>query len=251
MSGNEYISACLLTDNACNQIKYNKEKYRELIRSNENNDWVEAELPSPLFNKTKFLIRDFQLSPNLDSKDKQIDLNNSITIYESLKDLPRFIMADERFWLWLNLVKCYSAARSFVRLEKLSTFENQWLQKQSARRSMMFGVLSRCYFRVALSVDELTASGDKYELTRWVIENPVRFRELSWRNFSSIPGLVRGVLNGEKRAVDELGIEDTKVYTEIAKYISALGSVRLLDSISENDYASFTYSKMKELLTKK
>ena len=249
MSENKYINACLLTDNVCNQIKRNKEKYRGLIQLNENNDWVETELPSPLFNKTKFLIRDFQLLPNMDSKDKLIDQKNSIKIYESLKDLPRFIMADERFWIWLNLVKCYAAARSFVHLEKVSTFENLWLQKQSARRSMMFGVLSRCYFRVALSVDESTVSGDKYELTRWVIENPVRFRELSWRNFSSIPGLVRGVLKGEKRAVDELGIEDTKLYTEIAKYISALGSVRLLDSISEEDYADIAYSKMKELLS--
>lgn len=59
--------------------------------------------------------------------------------------------------------------------------------------------------------------------------------------------MVRGVLKGEKKAVDENG-EKSEVYPKIAKYISFLGSVRLLDAISEEDISEMVYNKMTELM---
>lgn len=111
----------------------------------------------------------------------------------------------------------------------------------------MFGVLSRLYFRVALTVDK--SLDDKYELTKWVIDNPERFRNLSWRSFSSEEHLVRGILKGEKKAVENFKIkENNSWYPEIAKYVSVIGSVRILDIINENDIEFMIYDKMIEVM---
>ena len=111
----------------------------------------------------------------------------------------------------------------------------------------MFGVLSRMYFRVALSVDD--SLSDKYELTRWVIENSERYRNLTWRSYSSEPHIVRGALKGGKRALeDSKRGEQNSIYPIIGKYVSQIGSVRLLDSISELDIENFVYNKALQLL---
>ena len=128
-----------------------------------------------------------------------------------------------------------------------STIHDHWMHGQGVRRCLMFGVLSRCYFRVSLSIDK--ENNDPYHLTKWVIDNPLRFRELTWRTYSSEEHIVRGILKGEKKAIEEVGKEEN-VYAELAKSISLIGSVRLLDSISEKDIEQMTYEKMIKLLAK-
>ena len=127
-----------------------------------------------------------------------------------------------------------------------STILDHWTHSQGVRRGIMFGVLSRCYFRVALSVDK--NADDPYYLTKWVIDNPLRFRELTWRTYSSEEHIVRGVLKGEKKAIEKLNFEKN-VYPEIAKCISLMGGVKLLDSITEDEIEKLTYDKMIELLS--
>ena len=88
---------------------------------------------------------------------------------------------------------------------------------------------------------------NKYELTQWIIENTLRFREYSWRSYSSEKHIVIGAIKGAKKAIDE-GIEEkNSYYPQIAKYISAIGSVMLLDVVSENYIKDAVYDKIKEL----
>lgn len=136
------------------------------------------------------------MQSNPESVDKDIDFSNSIKLYEHLKALPRYILSDERFWLWLHFDKFYDVVRTMMKVNGNSTIENMWMHTQGTRRGLMFGVLSRCFFRVALSIAE--TKENKYELTKWVIDNPERFRNLTWRSFSSEAHLVRGALKGEK-----------------------------------------------------
>ena len=116
------------------------------------------------------------------------------------------------------------------------------------RRGLFFGVLSRCYFRVALSVDETLS--DPYELSKFVIENPLRFRELTWRSFSSERMIVLGALKAEKRVLTEypLAEENTKHFAEIAKLLSKLGSVMLLDCMTEKDIEEYVYKKYRAMV---
>lgn len=237
----------MLSENALAHMKKNIKNITELIQRNETNKWINDEFPQPMFVEKKYQINDFILEDNLESKDKSVDLNNSINIYNALKSLPRYVITDERFWLWLHFDKFYSVVRSMMTVNGVSTITDHWMHKPGTRRGLMFGVLSRLYFRVALSIDE--NNENKYYLTKWVIDNPERFRNLTWRSFSSQEHLVRGVLKGEKAAVDENpSKEKNSIYPEIAKYVSIIGSVRLLDVISEDDMTDMIYQKMKELL---
>ena len=107
---------------------------------------------------------------------------------------------------------------------------------------------SRCYFRVALSVD--TTLADPYELTRFVISNPLRFRELTWRSFSSEKMIVLGTLKAEKRIMEEYPDyeENTTRFGDIAKLLSKLGSVMLLDVMTEKDIEEYVYKKYKKMV---
>ena len=243
------INIKILSEDALVYLKENAESIAKKIAENEDNSWIKNTIPQsiPLFVEKKLQIEDFDLLDNPESTDKNIDFQNSVKIYESLKELPRYILCDQRFWLWLHMDKFYKTVRNMMKIRGKSTFTDHWLQSGGARRGLMFGVLSRCYFRIDLTVDECKA--DKYELTKWVIENPERYRNLTWRSFSSEEHLVRGVLKGEKKAIDENPKKEANnIYPEIAKYVSIIGSVRLLDCISEEDIEKMIYDKMIEYI---
>lgn len=235
----------MLNEDALNHLKKNLAFITKKIQDNSTNDWIYTEFPQPMFTEKKFEIEDFTLIENPESKDKNIDLQNSIAIFKSCRNLPRYILTDQCFWLWMHFEKFYSIVKSMMTINGTSTINNMWMHGQGVRRGLMFGVLSRCYFRIALSYDE--SASDPYHLSKWVIENPLRFRELTWRTYSSEEHIIRGALKGEKRAVEEKG-EKVNVYPDLAKAISIFGSVRLLDSVSEEDMEQMVYEKMLELL---
>ena len=242
------INIKVLSEDAYIFIKLHLNEVTQKIKQYEDNSWIEDTLPSPIFVDKKIFVPDFDLTDNPEQKDKDIDFDNSVKLYEALKSVPGYILCDDRFWLWLHLDKFYMIVRSMMKINGISTIKDHWLHTGGTRRGLFFGVLSRCYFRVALTVDDTL--NDKYELTRWIIENPLRFREFTWRNFSSEKHLIRGCIKGEKRAIEEVSNakESGELFAKIAKHVSNIGSVRLLDAISESDIEQMIYIKTKELL---
>ena len=240
------INIKMVSEDALITIKKNINVINNYVKEENTNEWIPVVLKgiNPIYVEKKITIEDFELIENKKVNDKDIDFKNSITLYEHLKDIPRFILSSENCWLWLYLEKFYNVVRDFMPITSSSTFKEHYLFSGGIRRGIFFGVLSRMFYRVALTVDE--TKEDKYELTRWVIDNPERFRNLSWRSYSSESHLVRGAVRGEKRFVDEYG-EDTKLYQEVAKQISLFGSVKLLDSISEEDIENMVYKCMVEM----
>lgn len=237
----------LLSEESLSYLKKNVDFVVEKLKTESSNSWIGAFFPIPIYLEKTYEIDDFNLKDNPNCKDKQVDFENSVCLYEHLRFLPQYILTDVRFWLWLQLEKFYPIVIKMIPIKDGRTLENMWLQKPGIRRGLMFGVLSRCFFRVALSVDE--NAEDKYYLTRWVIDNPERFRNLTWRSFSSETHLVRGILKGEKKAVDQKPyLERNALYPRIAKYVSEIGSVMLLDVISEEDIEKMVYNKMLELM---
>lgn len=242
------INIKLMSDSALAYLKKNIENVTTKIISNDENDWVYRDFKEPIFVEKNYAIDDIELSGNHDLEDKEIDIHNSILLYEALNNLPNYILTDERFWLWLYFEKFYKVTKSMMKIKGPSTIKDHWTFEQGVRRGLMFGVLSRCFYRVALTIEEDKI--DKYNLARWIIQSPERYRNLTWRSFSSERHLVRGIIRGEKRAVDEYGYENNDFYAEIAKFISQIGSVRLLDVIDEKDVENMVYNKMKELYNK-
>ena len=239
-----------MTDEALETLKANTSVVTErLIENQTSSTWFSEFVPSELYVTKKYEIEEFTLRVPKDEKDRETDIYNSILLYELLHHLPLYVLTDERFWCWMNFEMGYEVALKYMPVKKNSSvFKDHWLLTQGKRRGLFFGVLSRCYFRVALSVDNTL--DDPYELTKFVIENPLRFRELTWRSFSSEKMIVLGSLKAEKRIQAEYPHveENTKHFAEIAKHISKLGSVMLLDCMTEKDIEEYVYKKYKEMM---
>lgn len=239
-----------MSDEALETLKANTNTITEkLIENPDSSSWLNSFFPGTLWVTKKYEIEEFSLLVPKDDKDREVDLHNSILLYERLRHLPLYILTDERFWCWMNFEIGYKVALKYMPIKKgSSVFKDHWLLTQGKRRGLFFGVLSRCYFRVALSVDDTLE--DPYELTKFVIENPLRFRELTWRSFSSEKMIVLGTLKAEKRILSEYPQmeENAKHFADIAKSLSKLGSVMLLDCMTEKDIEEYVYKKYKVMV---
>ena len=239
-----------MTDEALETLKANTDTITaKLIENPDSSSWLKSFFPGTLWTTKKYEIEEFTLRVPKDDKDRETDIYNSILLYERLHHLPLYVLTDERFWCWMNFEMGYKVALKYMPIKKgSSVFKDHWLLTQGKRRGLFFGVLSRCYFRVALSADDTLA--DKYELTKFVIENPLRFRELTWRSFSSEKMIVLGTLKAEKRVLAEYPQfeENTTHFADIAKLLSKLGSVMLLDCMTEKDIEEYVYKKYKAMV---
>lgn len=238
-----------MTDSAIETLRGNIQTVTNKLKANPiDSKWLNEFIDGDLYVTKKYEIEDFDLIVPEDDRDKESDFINSIRIYEHLKDLPLYVLTDEKFWGWFNFTKGYQVALKYMPVSRgKAIFKDHWLFTQGKRRGLFFGVLSRCYFRVALTVDESLT--DPYEYTRFVIEKPERFRNLSWRAFSSEKKIVLGTLKAEKRLLDELHMEErTEYFTELAKILSKLGSVMLLDVMEEKDIEEYVYKKYKKMV---
>lgn len=244
------INIKYISDGALETIKQNLDYVAEKLTENPNSSsWLSELYDGQLYVTKTFEIEDFVLKQPIDERDKETDFQNSVLLYERLNKLPKYVLTDERFWCWINFEKGYQAALKYMPVNGKSTVvQDHWLFTQGKRRGLFFGVLSRCFFRVALTVD--TSLDDPYELSRFVVEKPSRFRELSWRAFSSEKTIVLGAVKAEKKIIDanpQLN-EKANYYTEIAKELSKLSSVKLLDSIQEKDIEMFVYAVYSSLI---
>lgn len=234
-------------------IKYMSNEAIDTLRSNvdtvvrklnENPDgpqWLRSYIPGEIYVTKKYEIEDFELTIPSEPKDRDTDFNNSVLLYEHLKDLPQYVLSDERFWMWINFEKGYKAALAYMPVKQESTFKNHWLHFQSNHRSLMFGVLSRMFYRVANSVDGTL--GDKYEYTKFVVENPLRYREYSWRTYSNEKKLILAALKAEKRALETYGYpENNSLYRVLAAEVSKKASCMLLDVMPEEDIEDFVFN---------
>lgn len=111
---------------------------------------------------------------------------------------------------------------------------------------MFFGIISRCYYCVALTVDE-EHKADRYYLTKFTFENPSRFRELTWRTFSSEKHIAMGFMRAVYDTVQS-GKERASCYDDLAKDVSRLGSVKILDVMTEDDIYHYVFNKYQEYL---
>lgn len=230
------INVKFLTDEALATIKANFDKFTKIVKNNPNDsEAFIAELPDDCFVEKKYPIEDFELKTSDDGDYSRVDLENAITLYEHLHNLPKYVLGDERFWMWIILEKCYAATVQAMPMESgKKIIADHWLFGQGRRRGLMFGALSRAFYRVQLTKDN--SLSDPYELTRFATNNYLRYREFTWRGYSNNKTIVIGALKAEKKLVEKYGVRIESIknyYPLIAKHISQLGSVMLLDFMTE------------------
>lgn len=208
--------------------------------------WLGEKFKNDLYDEKKISINDFELKEEGDYKNIRVD--NAIILYEALNQVPRNILSDERFWLWIYFDKAYIATLKAMPLSSgKNIFKNHWLFTHGKRRGIFFGVLSRDFFVVDLTVDETLV--DKYEYSKYALENFERVRNLLWRSYSSQKHIVLGVLKAHKdinRDFGHLLNVDSKWHNEIAVEISKYGGTKMLDILSEEEIKTLSYKFFKE-----
>lgn len=256
---NNRIPINYINDQLLENIRENAVEVGNYVKEHSDTGWLKKYASGQLFEEKKFYIPDFKLYVSEDGDYSKVDFSNSVILYEALKELPRYVLTNENFWVWLELTKCYDVCRQAMPIKSKSTFKEHWLFKGGNRRGIFFGVLSRCYFKTELTVDDRLA--DKYELTKFICDKYERFRNLSWRGISSEKHFVLGVIKAEKDLYDEynqtpekaemfrkaetgLKNPERNLYTELAKELSLYGSVRLIDALSEDEIYQIAKEKM-------
>lgn len=230
------INIKYMNDAVLETIKNNPSKYADIMSENvDSNQWILEEFKQPFIEK-KLTIPDFEFQANSKLESKELAYVNSVLIHKSLKNLPSYVLSDERFWAWINFDKGYILSQMLIPINKKpSRLKNHYFfGSGSIRRGMFFGVISRLYYRAHLTYDMNAA--DKYELTKYVNDNPQSFRNLTWRTYSNDSELVRRVLRIQYKL--ELIYKQkmtSHVYEDIAKYISSLGSMTYIELLSEKD----------------
>lgn len=127
------INISMMSDTALAYLRQNIDRVADKIIEDDKNDWISLDFPKPMFIEKKFQIKNFELIDNPESKNKDIDFKNSIVLYESIKRLPRYVICDERFWLWLHFSKFYSQIRKMMPIKNKSTVLDHWTFKQGTR----------------------------------------------------------------------------------------------------------------------
>ena len=244
------INIKMMSDVTYATLKKNIEGYVDSFKNNmTDSSWINDITSEKAFNVKRYMIEDFELDIPKDAYDHTTELKNAITLYEHLRELPGYILAEPKFWLWVMFEKGYAPALKAMEKIDATAFNHQWLFADGLRRGLFFGILSRLYFRVDLTYDEENKE-DPYYLTKYIMENPNRFREISWRAISNYRFVVKSMIKAEMRVNNELKVKEKgEYYQELAKEICKLGSIKLIDAMSDTYIEEYIYNKYKKIIT--
>ena len=253
---NSLINICFINDKLLDTLYTNPKKVTEYMRTNPYDiKWLKNIMDIKHFEERKQKIPDFSLKLSETGNYKDVSYDNAIALYENLKSLPRYVLIDERLWVWLEFDKFYRVALQAMPVKNDTAFEGRWIFKRGKKRALWFNELSRGYFWVEFTVDETRE--DKYELTKFVFDKIERIRHLTFD--SKYRSVVISTVRAEKDIYDkymnipeyqetmrkcEIGEDNHNIYTYIRKSLSLYGSARMLDFMDEKDLYDIIYKKL-------
>lgn len=246
---NKKYQLLLMKQECIDTLKKNASSVREDIKNNPTNiEWIKKYYTGEPFEKSKFYVDDFDfVIPEKIGCSCAVE--NAITLYEALHDVvPKAVLADERLWCGLIFTKGYKYAQMDMSIDEKNAVTDHWFMnlKYGTRRALFFHIIARLYFRCEYSLDE--EKDDPYELLRFgYLDDAMSIiRVAFWRSYSSNKEIPLGLLEGEKRLYEETGIKLSGDEIDYAiKYVSRLGSVRLIDSFSKEEIADKVYKELK------
>ena len=248
-----------MTDSAYATLFSNPLTFSKLIQENEfSNKWLTDKLGKNCFEDRIYRIKDFELKTSKTGKYSEVEFENAVLLYDSLKTLPRYVLFDERFWAWIVFSKCYKVSVQAMPLKFKNTFKNTWfISGKTKRDKISRNAIARSYFWT-----EITATDDgNYELTKFVFEKHDRIRNLFFDNKSK--HVIYNIVRAEKALYDrysndeeykdafkkcESGLQNVNIYTYIRKYMSLYGSVRDLDLISADDLFNVAFVELERVI---
>ncbi|MBQ3334759.1 MAG: hypothetical protein IJG85_04110 [Eubacteriaceae bacterium] len=244
------INIKMMTDEAYATLQKNyKDVYKQIRNHPSDSTWLEGFLGFNPYKTKKYFIKDFELK---DSENySEVAFENGVILYETIKDLPRYIICNSKFWAWITFEKAYKQAQQAMNLVRPDLVKNFWLTSNS-RRSLMLGVVSRSYFRTEISVDD-SHDGDKYILTKRLVDGfrgLEMYRALVYRNI----GMLKPVSLAFIQCITDANIKygDTilrqEQLRETMKDASRIGSVMLIDDMDKEEIYDIIFKKLEKRL---
>jgi len=233
------INVKLMSEQAYVTLQTNvPEVYKQISNHPSDASWLKDYLGFEPYETKEYTIDDFELE--YDENYENVELKNAIILYNHLKELPRYILCNTRFWAWIIFDKAYKQAQKAN--DFTETMVKNWWIPNTNRRNLMLGIVSRYYFMA-----ELTQDGKGNELTQYLLDNVYLYRNLVYRNISMIKDVSLAIIQAVKDADDSGKI---KVYADfvqaVLKWASRLSSVRLIDSMDRDEIYDYLCGKINE-----
>jgi hypothetical protein len=218
---------------------FTKECCDNLLKFVNNNDlrdnYFKGSFDTSKFNylniETKFnLPEDLILNPSPEK-----DLENSIKIYDALKDLDRVQANDKRLWLTLThtLFFEYTKRRWDIRnADSDKKLIRRFYFEGSSLEARMRNSISRLWWSAKITYDE--SRDDHYELTKLLWSRQDIYQNIVERNYGTYDGVVTGLL--EFYAVNKQLKEDQlrRLFTAL----NIVGGVKALPIQNKNEIKS-------------
>lgn len=218
--------------------------YKNLLSHPKDSSWLREYLGFEPYEEKEYRIRNFEFINNDVNEDTLLD--NSIMLYEHLKQLPRYILCDPKFWAWITFEKTYAYAQKINKVSSAGFVSTAWLISGN-RRSLMQGIISRLFFMVSVSVDE--ARVNQYELTGYLFTNPETYRNFCYQNMSMLKNVTLAVIQAQKDISEKAGIILlSKISSDMVKEASKIGSVMLLDVMTKEEIYTIIYPKFIQII---
>ena len=238
------INVCLMTEEAYKTLQKNyKDVYQMILNNPNDSSWLNEFLGFDPYIETKYVINDFTLYNDTNYDDVAFD--NALILYEMFKELPRYILCNNRFWAWVLFTKFYKQAPKAVEFTE-NTIKTRWLVGTS-RRNLMLGVVSRNFFKVEVSIDDTKQENSKYDLVRFLFANHTPYKNIVMRNIGMLKNVVIPYLKICKDAQENHNISLTDDFcSNLMKEASKIGSVMLIDVIKEEEIYKILYKKVEK-----
>lgn len=246
------INVQLMNDEVYANCQNYSEDIAEKIKNHpDSSDWIIGFGNGQPFDNTEFTIEDFEVYIPNSKDDKESVVKTAISMHQALKNLPGHIIGDVRFWAWLAFSKMYQFLNSLETITKENVVSMIVPKAVAIRRATMQHVIGRYYFMCDLCYSE--NKEDPYYLVPYLNGKGEIYRSLAHRNISDIPALSKAVII----AASEFEKEhiSNPVTSEIVrrwmKEITAIGSVRLIDAIPENELTLMVEERLEQIALRK
>ena len=187
---------------------------------------------------------------------EHFDLENTIKIYEGLKNLSVTQASDERLWVYLTHVTFWKYMRlrwpveNYLGKSEAETAGNIRERYFFAGKPLVRNGIARLWWYGYVSYDK--ERNDPFELTKILLSKLDIAQNLLERSFSLNPVITKTILS----VLADLKKEDSPLpgrhqFRELLKYINMLGGVTVLDALNADEFRKIVEEKLQKIMQQK
>lgn len=197
------------------------------------------------FKNSKFLKPEIDFLIDMNIPPRETDFDNSVKVYEALKNLTQSQASDERIWGGLAVESEVYNYLKYRWGDTANTIKYRVIYHEKGKRGFMYHGIARLWWFAHITHDK--SYDDPYELTRFAFNYPHILEKMLYRNFSNSKVIRTGILKGIYAFIKNGGKYSTVKMDKLFKYVSTIGSVNLIDNKSELDIIELVVLKLNEM----